>query len=164
MTLQKLFLSFGGTGLSPKSPDIIATLTALLTGVVILHYFGMETLFMLAFATTVIGILEINKQEKATGEHCPSYIVIDKAAGVWLTLMIAISTASAMTYPYAIVLATVLSFASFYLFYTWKPSTIGWIERELKGGLGVMLSKVLAGIAGGFLAVVILMAVEKFLF
>ncbi|RUM73584.1 MAG: phosphatidylglycerophosphatase A, partial [Sulfurovum sp.] len=49
----------------------------------------------------------------------------------------------------------------FRLFDIWKPSTIGWIDRELKGGFGVMLDDVLAGIAGGFLSTLILMGIGK---
>ena len=161
MTLQKLFLTFAGAGLSPKQPGTVGTLAALPVGIAILYYFGMETLFMLMLAVTVIGVLEINKDEKATGVHDPEYIVIDKATGMWLSLMVAISTANTMSYPYAVILAVVLSFAAFRLFDSWKPSTIGWIHRELKGGLGVMLDDIVSGIAGGFLTVVILLGVEK---
>ncbi len=161
MTLQKLFLTFGGAGLSPKAPGTVGTLASLPVGVAVLYSFGMETLFMLTLAITVTGIFEINKYEKLTGEHDQQEIVIDEAAGMWLALMIAISTAATMTYPYAEVLAIVLSFAAFLLFDIWKPSTIGWINKELKGGLGVMLDDVLAGIAGGLLTVVILMGIGK---
>jgi len=163
MNLQKLFLTFGGAGLSSKAPATVGTLAALPVGLVILYTLGMETLFMLTLAVTVIGIFEINKYEKKTGEHDQEHIVIDEAAGMWLALMVAVSTANTMSYPYAEVLAVVFSFAAFRLFDIWKPSTIGWIDREIKGGLGVMMDDVLAGIAGGLLTVVILMGIEKIL-
>jgi len=163
MTLQKLFLTFGGAGLSPKAPGTVGTLASLPVGVGILYYFGMETLFMVTLAITIIGIFEINKYENNTGIHDQQHIVIDEAAGMWLALMIAISTAITMPYAYAEPLAILLSFAAFRLFDIWKPSTIGWIDRELKGGMGVMLDDVLAGIAGGLLSVVILMGIAKLL-
>jgi len=163
MTLQKLFLTFGGAGLSPKAPGTVGTLASLPVGVAILYFFEMQTLFLLTLAITVIGIFEINKYEKLTGIHDQQEIVIDEVAGMWLALIIAISTAVTMTYPYAEVLAIVLSFAAFRLFNIWKPSTIGWIDREIKGGLGVMMDDVLAGIAGGFLTVILLMGIGKIL-
>jgi len=163
MTRQKLFLTFAGAGLSPKAPGTAGTLASLPVGLAILYLFGMETFFMMTLAITVMGIFEINKYEKLTGEHDQQEIVIDEAAGMWLALMIAVSTAATMTYPYAEVLAIVLSFAAFRLFDIWKPSTIGWIDREVKGGLGVMLDDVLAGIAGGLLTSVVLMAIGKLL-
>ena len=161
MTLQKLFLTFGGAGLSPKAPGTVGTLASLPVGLLVLYYFGMESLFMLTLAITIIGIFEINKYEKHTGTHDQQHIVIDEAAGMWLALMIAISTASTMSYPYAEAMAIIFSFASFRLFDIWKPSTIGWIDRELKGGMGVMLDDILAGIAGGLLSAVILLGIGK---
>ena len=161
MNLQKLFLTFLGAGLSPKAPGTVGTLASLPLGIVILYFFGMQTLFMVTLAITIIAIFEINKYEKSTGLHDQQHIVIDEAVGMWLSLMIAYATAITMHYPYAEILAIIFSFASFRLFDIWKPSTIGWIDRELKGGLGVMLDDVLAGIAGGLLSVVILMGIEK---
>lgn len=163
MTIQKLFLTFFGAGLSPKAPGTVGSLASLPVGMAIIYYLGAETLFMLTLAITVIGIFEINKYEKATGIHDHSQIVIDEAAGMWLSLMIAHSTATAMNYPYADILAIVFSFAAFRLFDIWKPSTIGWIDRELKGGLSVMLDDVLAGFAGGLLSALLLMGIEKIL-
>ena len=161
MTLQKLFLTFFGTGLSPKAPGTVGSLAALLVGIVVLRYLGMQTLFMLTIAITIVGIFEINKYENNTGIHDHQQIVIDEAAGMWLSLMIAHATAQSVHYPYAETLAIILSFAAFRLFDIWKPSTIGWIDRELKGGLGVMLDDVLAGIAGGMLSALVLMGIDK---
>ena len=161
MTLQKLFLTFGGAGLSPKAPGTVGTLASLPVGLAILYYLGMETLFMVTLTVTVIGIFEVNKYEQVSGIHDHQQIVIDEAVGMWLSLMIAYSTAITMTYPYAEILAIIFSFAAFRLFDIWKPSTIGWIDREIKGGLGVMMDDVLAGIAGGLLSVVLLMGIGK---
>jgi phosphatidylglycerophosphatase A len=161
MTLQKLFLTFFGSGLSPKAPGTMGTLASLPFGVAILYYMGMQTLFMLTLAITIIGIFEINKYEKLTGEHDQQEIVIDETAGIWLTLMIAYPTFLTLSYPYAEIISITISFASFRLFDIWKPSTIGVIDKKVKGGLGVMGDDILAGFAGGFLTVVILMAIEK---
>jgi len=163
MTIQKLFLTFFGAGLSPKAPGTVGSLVSLPVGMAIIYYLGVETLFMFTLAITVIGIFEVNKYEQATGIHDHQQIVIDEAAGMWLSLMIAYSTATAMNYPYADILALAFSFAAFRLFDIWKPSTIGWIDRELKGGLSVMLDDVLAGIAGGLLSALLLMGIEKLL-
>jgi len=161
MTLQKIFLTFFGAGLSTKAPGTVGTLASLPVGLAILYYLGMESLFMLTLAITIIGIFEINKYEKTTGIHDHQQIVIDEAVGMWLSLMIAYSMAITMSYPYAEILAILFSFTAFRLFDIWKPSTIGWIDRELQGGLGVMLDDVLAGIAGGLLSALILMGLDK---
>jgi len=161
MTLQKAFLTFLGAGLSPKAPGTIGTLASLPVGLAILYGMGIESLFMITFVFTIVGIFEINKYEKSTGLHDQQHIVIDEAVGMWISLMVAYSTAITLSYDYAQVLAVIFSFGAFRLFDIWKPSTIGWIDRELKGGMGVMLDDVLAGIAGGFLSVVLLRLIEK---
>jgi len=161
MTIQKLFLTFGGAGLSPKMPGTIGTLAALPVGLGILYFLGMETLFMCTLAITIIAVFEINKYEQLTGIHDQQHIVIDEVSGMWLALMVAFPTAEAMSYPYADLLAIVFSFAAFRLFDIWKPSTIGWIDRNVNGGLGVMLDDVVAGIAGGLLSVILLMGIGK---
>lgn len=163
MTLQRLFLTFFGSGLSPKAPGTMGTLASLPVGLLVLYYLGMETLFLLTLVITVIGVFEINKYEKTTGIHDQQEIVIDEAAGMWLSLMIAISATSALSYPYVEVLAVVFSFASFRLFDIWKPSTIGKIDRDVGGGLGVMGDDILAGVAGGLLSAIVLIGIEKIL-
>ena len=161
MSLQKLFLTFFGSGLSPKAPGTVGSLAALPVGIAILYTLGMETLFILTIAVTIIGIFEVSKYEKSTGEHDQSHIVIDEAVGMWLALMITHSVAVTLNYPYIQILTFILSFAAFRLFDIWKPSTIGWIDRKLQGGYGVMLDDVLAGIAGGLLSGIILLGIGK---
>lgn len=161
MSIQKLFLTFFGSGLAPKAPGTVGSLAALPVGVVILYYLGIESLFMLTIAVTIIGIFEVNKYESVTGTHDQGHIVIDEAVGMWLSLMIAYSTMITLSYPYVDILALIFSFAAFRLFDIWKPSTIGWIDREWRGGYGVMMDDVLAGVAGGLLSALLLMGIGK---
>ena len=163
MNINRLFLTFFGSGLSPWAPGTTGSLVALVVGIAILQFFPTQTLFMLTLAIAIIGIFEINKYEKEAGTHDDKSIVIDEVAGMWLALMIAISTAKSMSYAYAHEVAIVASFAAFRLFDIWKPSTIGTIDRRVTGGLGVMGDDILAGIAGGFLSVIILMGLDKVL-
>ncbi len=161
MTLQKLFLTFFGAGLSPKAPGTIGTLAALPVGLAILYYLGMQALFLVTFSVSVIAIFEINKYEKNTGIHDHQQIVIDEAVGIWLSLMIALSATTEVSYPYAKLIAIVLSFVAFRLFDIWKPSTIGKIDRDVPGGLGVMGDDILAGIAGGLLSAIVMLGMER---
>ncbi|MBD3792851.1 MAG: phosphatidylglycerophosphatase A [Campylobacterales bacterium] len=163
MTLNRLFITFFGSGLAPKAPGTVGSLAALIAGVAVLQFFPMETLFLLTLAVSVIGVFEINRYEKATGTHDDKSIVIDEVAGMWIALMIAVGTAHTMSYPYALEIAYAVSFAAFRLFDIWKPSTIGTIDRKVKGGLGVMGDDILAGFAGGFLSVIVLMGLDKLL-
>ncbi len=163
MNLNRLFITFFGTGLSPKAPGTVGSFAALLAGMGILQIFPMQTLFMLTLVITIIAIFEINKYEKETGIHDDKSIVIDEVSGMWIAMMFALSTAETMSYPYVYEIALIASFATFRLFDIWKPSIIGVIDRKVGGGIGVMGDDVIAGIAGGLLSVVILMGLDKVL-
>ena len=64
-----------------------------------------------------------------------SEIVADEVAGMWL----------ALAFLPPIWWLVLLAFALFRLLDIVKPGPIGWLDREVKGGLGVMLDDVLAG-------------------
>ena len=161
MNLNRLFITFGGSGLAPKAPGTAGSLAALVVGVILLQLIPMQTFFMLTLAITIIGIFEINKYEKATNSHDDKSIVIDEVSGMWIALMFAIASAKTMNYDYAYEIAILGSFAAFRLFDIWKPSIIGTIDRKVKGGLGVMGDDIIAGIAGGMLTVLLLLGLDK---
>ena len=160
MQLSSLFIGFLGTGKLPY-PTLGASALATVMGLLILRFLGMETLFMLTFVLTVIALFEVNKYIAAHPDSDKEEITIDDASGMWLSLMVSLSTAATLTLPYAIYVGTILAFAFFLLFQNWKPSTIGWMHRTLKGGLGIILSSVLSGLAGGLLSVVVLVGLAK---
>jgi len=88
MDLQKLFLTFFGTGLSPKAPGTAGSLAALVAGLPVIYFLGLESLAILTLAITIIGIFEINRYENRVKEHDAQEIVIDEVAGMWLTMII----------------------------------------------------------------------------
>ena len=163
MTRNRLFITFGGTGLSPKAPGTVGSFAALLVALLLLEIVPMQTLFLLTIVVTIIGIFEIDRYEKETGTHDDKSIVIDEVSGMWLALILALGSAQKMDYPYAYEIAVIGSFLAFRLFDIWKPSLIGSIDRKVKGGLGVMGDDVVAGIAGGMLTILLLTGLEKFL-
>ena len=168
MNLRKLFLTFFGTGESPIYPELVTMTSALVFGAAIIYTIGSETLFMLILAVSVMGIFETNKylnDSELSGAkgRTDSHIVIDKVAGVWLAILIPYSSVQSVNIPYISEAAIALGFASFYLFDSWKPSTIGWIRKNVSGGLGIIGSSILSGFAGGFLALAVMMGAGKFL-
>jgi len=162
MHLRRLFIGFFGTGSLPY-PRLSASVLATILGLIILHYTGMETLFMLAFVITIIAVFEVNRYLMMYPDANRSKITISDATGVWMSLLITLSTAFALNIPYAIYIGSILSLVSFLFFQTWKPSTIGWMYRTLKGGLGILLGNIFAGLGGGLLGALLLMILEKLL-
>ncbi len=162
MNLQKLFITFFGSGLAPFAPGTVGTAASMPLGLAIIYYFGANSLTTVVIVVSIIAIIEINKYEKATNSHDEKSIVIDEAVGVWLTMAITFGGLSIWQNPYAIYVATALSFISFRLFDIWKPSTIGYIDRKVKGGLGVVGDDLLAGLAAGIMNLLIFNALTYF--
>ena len=143
--MQRLFLTFFYSGLSPVAPGTIGSLAAGLVGYLILLYFPTDTLFLLAVLISVIGIQEINKYEKATNTHDDKSIVIDEVAGLWI----------AFSFTSNSLIELVLAFLFFRLYDIYKPSLIGKIDREYKGGIGVIGDDILAGILAGISTLIV---------
>lgn len=108
--------------------------------------FSANTLFLGAIFVGLIAITQIDKEEEESKRHDSSYIVIDELVGMWLAM--AISGLS--------LAGVVLSFIFFRIYDITKPSLIGKIDKEVKGGLGVVADDVLAGILAGLSALLVI--------
>ncbi len=147
------FLTLGYSGLSPKAPGTVGTLVSLPLGMLILVYFGASTLFLATLLITVIAIKAINNYEASSGIHDNQQIVIDELAGMWFALSVApamqVGFDQVLTLDNGFLVQSLLSFVLFRYFDITKPSIIGRIDREAKGGIGVMGDDILAGFAAG---------------
>ncbi len=101
--------------------------------------FSANTLFLAAVLIGLIAITQIDKEEEESKIHDSSYIVIDELVGMWLAM--AISGLS--------LAGVILSFIFFRIYDITKPSLIGKIDKEVKGGLGVVADDALAGVLAG---------------
>lgn len=101
--------------------------------------FSANTLFLGAVFIGLIAITQIDKEEEESKIHDSSYIVIDELVGMWLAM--AISGLS--------LAGVILSFIFFRIYDITKPSLIGKIDKEVKGGLGVVADDALAGVLAG---------------
>ncbi|MGT0070584.1 phosphatidylglycerophosphatase A [Helicobacter pylori] len=137
-SLRTCFLTLFFSGYSKKAPGTIGSLVALLLGLPIL-IFSANTLFLAAVLIGLIAITQIDKEEEESKIHDSSYIVIDELVGMWLAM--AISGLS--------LAGVILSFIFFRIYDITKPSLIGKIDKEIKGGLGVVADDALAGVLAG---------------
>ncbi|GHS21732.1 phosphatidylglycerophosphatase A [Helicobacter pylori] len=101
--------------------------------------FSANTLFLAAVLIGLIAIVQIDKEEEESKIHDSSYIVIDELVGMWLAM--AIGGLS--------LVGVILSFIFFRIYDITKPSFIGKIDKEVKGGLGVVADDALAGVLAG---------------
>ncbi|GAA7462754.1 phosphatidylglycerophosphatase A [Helicobacter pylori] len=144
-SLRACFLTLFFSGYSKKAPGTIGSLVALLLGLPVL-IFSANTLFLAAIFIGLIAIAQIDKEEEESKIHDSSYIVIDELVGMWLAM--AISGLS--------LVGVVLSFIFFRIYDITKPSLIGKIDKEVKGGLGVVADDALAGVLAGLSALLVI--------
>ena len=130
------FLSLGfGSGLSPFAPGTVGTLVA------VLLYIPLATLplwgyIAVLFLGSLIGIVLCEKTSNELGGHDNPAIVWDEFLGYWLTMLFAPSGW----------IWIVIGFVLFRLFDIWKPWPISVIDHKVKGGLGIMLDDLVAGV------------------
>ncbi|MEE9551479.1 MAG: phosphatidylglycerophosphatase A, partial [Gammaproteobacteria bacterium] len=103
----------------------------------------MQNLGLLIYLPVVAGLLVIGiylceKTAKDLKVHDHSAIVWDEIVGYLITMIAA---------PIGW-LWILLGFMLFRLFDIWKPWPIGWVDRRVSGGFGIMLDDVIAGLYG----------------
>lgn len=152
--MQKLFITFFYSGLLRPAPGTWGSLAGVIAGVGIYHYIGLETLFMASILLFLASIGVIDSYEAKSNTHDDSSIVIDEVAGVWLAISIALSSWQQLEVDKFGWISVVLAFIFFRILDITKPSIIGRLDRNLKGGLGVMSDDMVAGLFAGLIAAV----------
>jgi phosphatidylglycerophosphatase A len=129
-------LAFGlGSGCSPKAPGTFGTLMAVALYLPLARLELPGYLAVVAVAS-LVGIWLCGRTARDLGVHDHGGIVWDEFAGFWLTM-----AAAPPGWPWI-----VAGFLLFRLFDIWKPWPIGWLDRRVGGGLGIMLDDLLAGL------------------
>lgn len=137
----------GGVGLASKAPGTWGSLAALPPSYLIAASLGPEALLVAALGVFAIGLWAATIYVQRTGAADPQEVVIDEVAGQMLTL--------SLLPPHF--LAYAAGFLVFRFFDILKPFPAGWIDRNVKGGLGIMLDDLVAGVYG---LIVMLLAVS----
>ena len=141
--------TLGGIGLFPLAPGTIGSIFGWIIFIVLSHYIEM------IFATVLIIFLSIYVSNLATKDLVNKdhkSIVIDELAGIWLAMIPVIYIASSQ---YERTLYAVLTLIFFRLFDILKPYPISYIDKNFKGGFGIVLDDLIAGVFAGILATVI---------
>jgi phosphatidylglycerophosphatase A len=134
-----LIATWFGVGLMPIASGTWGSLAALPFGALFAYLFG--NLFVLVFAglVTLAGVWAGNAISARSDVRDPGFIVIDEVAGMLLALAFAPFT----WWGYA------LAFVLFRIADIVKPFPADWCDREVHGGLGVMLDDLVAGLYAG---------------
>lgn len=130
------FIAFGfGSGLMPIAPGTWGTLAAM--PVYLLWANSPWQIYLtLTFAAFFLGVAVCDKVSSDLGVHDYSGIVWDEVVGYLLTMFLAPLNIWWM----------IIGFFLFRLFDIWKPQPIGFVDKHVHGGLGIMLDDVLAAV------------------
>ncbi len=129
-------LAFGfGSGLAPVAPGTFGTLAAIPVYLLLAHWplWAYAGFVLAAFA---LGVYVCDITAKRLGVHDFGGIVWDEFVGLWITL--------AGVPVHWKTLAG--GFVLFRLFDVLKPWPIGWLDKKIHGGFGIMLDDVIAGL------------------
>jgi Phosphatidylglycerophosphatase A and related proteins len=128
-------LAFGfGSGLAPKAPGTFGTLAAVPL-YLLLNQLSFGYYLVALIAAFALGIWICERTAEALGVHDHGGIVWDEFVGFWLTMFLAPPGWQWI----------VVGFLLFRLFDVLKPFPIGWLDRRVQGGLGIMMDDAVAG-------------------
>ena len=131
-----LFLATGGgSGYSPYAPGTVGSLVALPLGWLLSHLpLGLALVLAALFAFAAIGIA--HRAASLLNRADPGAVVIDEIAGVLVACL-------GLKLSFTGCLINILIFR---LFDVLKPFPVGWLDRRLKGGLGIVADDLAAGL------------------
>lgn len=132
-------------GYFPFAPGTVASAFAML--ILLIFKPSHSEILMTLVIAFVLGVISSNKIEKKANEKDPSYIVIDEFAGYLISVFLIPLTT----------LNLLLAFLFFRFFDIIKPPPIRQIEKRLKGGLGIMMDDIIAGLFSNLLLRILLM-------
>ena len=79
------------------------------------------------------------REELNAGDTTGGFLVWDELGGQWIALVPFFWLSRDSRW-------VLVAFALFRLFDIWKPWPVSWADRQVKGGIGVMLDDVIAGV------------------
>lgn len=124
-----------GSGLSPKAPGTAGSLAAI-PFCYLLGFASMPLRAGIILAAFLIGVYACQKATDAIGIDDHGGIVWDEFVGMFITMALLPNTGAWL----------LAGFIVFRIFDIWKPWPIRPIDAHLKGGIGIMLDDVIAGV------------------
>ena len=138
-----------GSGLAPVAQGTVGSLAAILPWL-LLRQFSWPLNVLVIVAGFAVGVWACEVAGRKLGVDDHRSLVWDEFIGQWIALL------PALLAPWW---AIVVGFALFRLFDVWKPWPIRYLDQHLKGGLGVMVDDVVAGVFAAIVLKLMLMYV-----
>jgi phosphatidylglycerophosphatase A len=127
-----------GSGLVPVAQGTFGSLAALLPWL-LLRELPLPIYLAVLLIGFGAGVWACNVASRSLGVADHRSLVWDEFIGQWVALLPLL----VLPAPWW---AIALGFVLFRLFDVWKPWPISWLDRRVKGGMGVMIDDVVAGV------------------
>lgn len=133
-----------GSGLSPVVPGTMGTLASVPFYLLVANL-PCWLYVLVVIISAVIGIKICSQTSNDMGVHDHGSIVWDEFVGFWITMLMV----PALNLPVLDWNWILLGFVYFRFFDMLKPWPISWFDKNVHGGLGIMIDDVVAGVAAG---------------
>jgi phosphatidylglycerophosphatase A len=132
-----LFIAqLGGLGKAPFAPGTVATVVAGIPSVTLLSLVGKPWAFLILVLLLGVSCYAADAAERELQRTDPGEVVLDELVGFLITM-----------FGFSITPLTLfMGVLSFRLLDIWKPWPIGLLQERLKGGVGIVMDDVAAGI------------------
>ena len=139
--------TLGAIGKLPFAPGTWGSLFACILFIFLSHFVSQIEILIIITIFFSIWICEKASSELIEKDH--KSIVIDELAGMWLALYPAIFY---NTQDERVTFA-ILAFCFFRVFDIFKPFPISYVDKNVKGGLGIVLDDLIAGVFAGLTSI-----------
>ncbi|WP_334469403.1 phosphatidylglycerophosphatase A [Arsenophonus sp. PmNCSU2021_1] len=126
-----------GSGLSPIIPGTMGSLAAIPFWLLMYWLLPVWLCWFIILFGFFVGIVICQRTSDDMQVHDHGSIVWDEFIGMWMTLMVI---------PLVSWQWVLIAFVLFRFFDMLKPWPIGWFDRQVGGGLGIMLDDIIAAI------------------
>ncbi len=133
-----------GSGLSPVVPGTMGTAAAVIPYLALAHL-PLWAYLAVCLAGAWIGVTICQKTSDDMGVHDHGSIVWDEFIGLWITMLV-VPAAGLDIYEWKWLIG---GFVLFRFFDMVKPWPIGWLDKRVHGGFGIMIDDIVAGVMAG---------------
>ena len=153
-----------GSGLPRRAPGTWGTVGGLIIAIPLLSL-GFIPFLILTILSCILGVWICGRTAELMQGHDDPHIVWDEWAGIWITLLplsymgIADDNFWKNVSQELSIFAIVVAFILFRFFDIVKPPPIGWADKRVAGGLGIMLDDIIAGIMAAVVWVAVMFGV-----
>ena len=153
-----------GSGLPRRAPGTWGTVGGLIVAIPLMSL-GFVPFLIITLLSCLIGIWICGRTSELMQTHDDPHIVWDEWAGIWITLLpFSYMSVTTDTFWQDIsqslsIIALILAFILFRFFDIIKPPPIGWADKRVAGGLGIMLDDIIAGVMAAAVWLVVMLGI-----